>query len=178
MADDQERAAQALKEMFRRDAIEAAKRGNKPHRSLLPEVRVGAWFIVIFVLAAFGSLFTVLGLHLADQVNANNAVGQFCAAEQDGNYTAAYHLLSQRARAQMTSSDLANATTSAHLLTCSPAQSPWFITLNGDHATISVLYLLSDGDTAGNRDLGTIALVREYGTWRIDTASLSSGNLV
>jgi hypothetical protein len=171
MADDPEKAAQALKEMFRRDAIEAARTSIKPRRHLLPEGRAMAWIIVILCLAAFGSLFTFVGLHVADQLNASNTVNEFCTAEAEGNYTAAYQLLSQRMREQMSSNDLATATKSAHLTVCSLAQSPWFIPLNGNYVTVDVTYFTSVGGADGAGDLGSMTLVREHGSWRIDAAS-------
>lgn len=168
-------ALRSLKAHFEQDALADAKRGDGPTRRFLPGGRVVAWLVVLVVLSAFGLLVVLVGTHAATQLSVNDAIKRFCLAEQDGNFTAAHGFLTERTGASVTPGDLADATTSANMLTCYSAQSAWYIPVNGTHATVDVWFVPAGGVT--QRDLGEMTLVREHGDWHIDTIASASLNL-
>jgi hypothetical protein len=171
---ERDSAVHALKARFERDAIEEASRGARQRRRMLPDGPLVGLIIAILVLSPMIVGLVFFGMQTAQQFAVSNTVGRFCQAEEGGNFTAAYRLLSRRARASMSSDDLAQATGNANLLTCLAAQESWRINVASDQTKVPVWFLQTSVD---QRSLGAITLIREHGDWHIDTVSSDVFNL-
>ena len=159
--DDQEQAQQALTAMFRRDQAEAqahparkrrAKFDPLAHRWLL------AFAIVIFVLAPTAFLVIYPRFGPVDTMTA------FCTAEGDGEYSAAYALLSKSAQQRVSLDAFTQASHNANLMTCS-VNNGIPIILGGTRASLDASYNVIGSDAVD----GSMSFVRENGQWRIDS---------
>lgn len=164
--DEEQQAQQALKEMFRRDRAEVAAHPPRKPR-LRDSSRALAWvvgivaFVVILIPVAFIVIYPRFGP--VDTMNS------FCLAEEDGQYTQAYALLSQPAQQRESLAAFTQASRSSGLEECSVNGGIPFI-FGGTQSTLDVHYTVFLGGASNSFD-GTMTFLRENGQWRVDSTS-------
>lgn len=161
--DEQDQAQQALMKMFRRDQTEAkARPGREPRPRLDPGART--WILAVGVVAII--LFPVAFLVIYPRFGPVDTMTAFCRAEGEGEYGAAYALLSKRAQQRMSLDAFSKASDNAALLSCSPSGGIPFI-FGGTQASLDVTYSVGGGDQPQGIG-GTMSFVSEGGAWRVD----------
>lgn len=169
--DDQDQAQQALVNMFRRDQVAEVQSTRKKRDRFTPKKL--AWIVgitaVVFVLAPSAFLVIYPRFGPVDTMTA------FCRAESGGDYTVAYTMLSQRARAHTSLAAFSQASDSANLVACTPNNGIPFI-FGVSQASLDVAFETSGtSDSAANGGGasvgGTMSFVRENGQWRVDAMS-------
>lgn len=109
------------------------------------------------------------GLSVPCSVNMTDTLKQFCSAESNGKYSAAYQLVSTRVRQTMSESTFETASRQSHLSDCSLAQNGESAKIADNRSTVTVSYFIATGDTtSATESVGAMTLVRENGVWRID----------
>jgi hypothetical protein len=169
--DEQEQAKQVLMQQFRRDQAE-----SEAHPARNPRWRLGprplAWLlaiaVVVFVLAPFGFVFMYPRLF-----GPHDTLTAFCRDEGEGtsdagdlvhHYAVAYGYLSQRAQQQVSLTAFTQASSDAHLLSCSVSHGiP--INFGETRASLDVDYQLSGGSVGGS----VTFILDEDRVWRIDS---------
>ena len=132
----------------------------------------GALILSLIVLGAVGTFVVWFGLNTLDRVNMTDTIKQFCSAESNGKYSAAYQLVSTRVRQTMSESTFETASRQSHLSDCSLAQNGESAQISDNRSTVAVSYFIVTGDTTSvTESTGAMTLVRENGGWRIDHAT-------
>lgn len=162
--DEQDQAQQALMKTFRRDQAEAeAHPARKPRWQLGPLTL--PWLLsialVLFILAPAAFIVIYPRFGPVDTMTA------FCTAESDGDYAAAYALLSKRAQQRVSLDAFTHASRDANLMTCSVNHGIPII-LGGARASLDVTYQLTSSSEGID---GSIAFVHEGGAWRVDSTT-------
>ncbi|HEY7341078.1 MAG TPA: hypothetical protein VH591_09370 [Ktedonobacterales bacterium] len=98
---------------------------------------------------------------------------QFCQAISDGNYNQAYGYLSAHYKRTVSSpTQLANQLPSrGKIAGCMEFGEGHFIKESGDHATDSVMLMMTGGPFGNTTDAANVGLVRVGSTWQIDSIS-------
>lgn len=101
-----------------------------------------------------------------------DTIKQFCSDEGNGKYSAAYQLVSARVRQTMSESDFETASRQSHLSDCSLVQNGESAQIADNRSTVAVSYVMATDDAASTTEsTGTMTMVRENGSWRIDHAT-------
>ena len=160
--DEQEQAQQELKQMFRRDMAKAAAQPPRKRRRLNTTTLVWliAVAIIVFVLAptAFVVIYPRFG--------PSDTLKAFCLDESVGDYSTAYTLLSQRARAHTSLTAFTQASKSVNLASCSVNNGVPFI-FGGTRSSLDVGFNI-DSATGVSGAEGSVSFVSEKGQWRVD----------
>jgi hypothetical protein len=183
MEDEQARARRALAESFRRERAEmearaaADPRRDKPAR-WRPSGRMIAGLVILLVVAAIAVPVVIVGGATLQRLQIEDSVKQFCGAEAAGDYTAAYQLLSRRARAKLSQDQFAATLQQADLLGCAVDEGGLRFSVRGNQAEVHVALLIGDGtDSTGQEVGGTMTLMNEDGGWHIDLIGGFGGQL-
>jgi hypothetical protein len=176
MQDDQRKALDALKETFRQERAGLAV--DQPRREL-PIARVLYPLLVILGIAI---VLVPIGfgiVHLIDAANAAGVVQQFCKAETDHNYDAAYQTFSQPLRSRVTKADLIQASDNAAISYCDLQVRLWRANLNGNAVTEPILLIVGSSPSGSTTsENGEVDLVRDgLLSWKIDGFASSGFSL-
>lgn len=163
--DEQEQAQQSLVEMFRRDQARAeASRAGKPRRRLDPRAR--AWLLAVAVVVF--ALAPVIFIVAYPRFGPVDTMTSFCRAEGEGEYAAAYALLSKQARQRTSLDAFTQASRAANLMTCFANHGIPLI-FGGTRASLDTTYQIANNPNGGLD--GSMTFVRESGGWRVDSMS-------
>jgi hypothetical protein len=181
--DQQEAARKALAESFRRERtqLDAAERANPPKEwpKWLPRGRALGWSIAILALALVAVPLVIVGGHLMQSFQIADTVRQFCAAEGGQDYTAAYGYLSADDKARTSLQEFTTLSKASSIIACSLDQKVIWAEVRDNHVAIRVSFVIPSDDSGDTQSAdGTITLVNEGGSWRIDTASTPNGDIV
>lgn len=160
--DEQEQAQQALMAMFRRDQAKKEAHPPRPPRRLLSESAV-RWMVGITL--AILVLAPVAFIVIYPRFGPVDTMTAFCNAEGDGEYAAAYALLSKRVQQHLSLDRFTNASQSAQLISCSPNHGIPFI-FGGSQASLDVSFRIVYSDNAVD---GSMTFAHENGGWRVDS---------
>jgi hypothetical protein len=164
--EQENRQAAELKVQEKESAAPAWRR--RLQRTLRNRI-TGIVILSLIVLGAIGAGIVWFGQNTLDRVNMTDTIKQFCSAEGNGNYSAAYQLVSARVRQTMSENAFETASRQSHLSDCSLAQNGESAQIADNRSTVAVSYFIATGDTTGaTESTGTMTLVRENGGWRID----------
>jgi len=167
--EQENRQAAALKAQEKESAAPAWRR--RLQRTLRNRI-TGIVILSLIVLGAIGTGVVWFGQNTLDRVNMTDTIKQFCSAENNGKYSAAYQVVSTRVRQTMSESDFETASRQSHLSDCSLAQNGESAQIANNRSTVAVSYVIATGDsTNATESTGTMTLVRENGGWRIDHAT-------
>jgi len=157
---------------------------EKGGRKGKPRARSNLWVWVVSALI-LSVLFVPLGLlafRIADNVPVFDAAKQFCVAEEQGSYSAAYDLLSDRVQQTVNETQFGVASQQTHIADCSPLQNGASFNALGSSVTLRMSYSVpvnpsSSANPAPNHfvtdDQGTMRLVHDSDGWRVDAVTTS-----
>jgi len=164
--EQENRQATALKAQEKESATPAWRR--RLQRTLRSRI-TGILILSVIVLGGVGTFVGWFVLNSLDRVNMTDTIKQFCSDEGNGNYSAAYQLVSARVRQTMSENAFETASRQSHLAACSLAQNGESAKIADNRSTVAVTYFMATGDTtSATESTGAMTLVRENGGWRID----------
>ena len=175
---EQEQSSQTSVAHWRADLadFETRKHEERPLQDWLSRRRNRAIVLLVVIVVILVPILS-LGVHVVDMLNATATVNSFCSAESSGKLDAAYSLLSQRIRKEMTSEQVRDSLRLSGLAYCATGVSPDTpqtfpdfanfpnVDTPGGTAQVKVKYVFSLGNTV----YGTMSLVRDgFLGWRVD----------
>ncbi|HUY77750.1 MAG TPA: hypothetical protein VMV29_13335 [Ktedonobacterales bacterium] len=163
---------------------------EKGGRKGKPRARSNIWVWVVsgLILSVIFVPLGLLALHVADNVPVFDTAKQFCVAEEQGNYSAAYNLLSHRAQQTVNETQFGEASQQASIADCSPLQNGASFNALGSSVTLKMSYSVPVNSSSSatpapsveaapnhfvTDDQGTMRLVHDSDGWRVDAVTTS-----
>jgi hypothetical protein len=145
---------------------------------------IWVWIISALILSVIFVPLGLLALHVADNLPVYDTSKQFCVNEEQGNYSVAYNLLSDRAQQSVSETAFIDSSKQASIVNCASTQNGSSFNALKSPVTLQMTYSVPVSAAAGtapgstpNRfvtdDNGTMQLVQDPHGWRVDAVTTS-----
>ncbi len=163
---------------------------EKGGRKGKPRMRsnIWVWIVSLLILAVIFVPLGLLAIHVASNLPAFDTAKQFCVDEEDGKYSDAYNLLSDRAQQTITQAYFLQSSAETQLANCAPMQNGAAFNGFSSSVTLQMTYSVPASVAAAHGaiaptsssairyvtdDNGSMRLVHDSDGWRVDAVTSS-----